>query len=75
MFLIRSLSSQTRIRIHKNFFVSFIIDNIMWYANQSIILTKTFANDMLLFDLTSIKAHKYDKIGLHFANGIIIIMA
>lgn len=46
----------------------------MWYANESIILTKTFANDMLWSDLTDIKAHKYDKIGLHFANGIIIIM-
>lgn len=37
-------------------------------------MTKTFANDMLWSDLTDIKAHKYDKIGLHFANGIIIIM-
>ena len=26
----RTLSSQTRIRIHKNLFVSFIINNFMW---------------------------------------------
>ncbi|XP_017491895.1 PREDICTED: calcitonin gene-related peptide type 1 receptor-like, partial [Rhagoletis zephyria] len=45
----KSLSSQTRIRIHKNFFVSFIINNFMWIIWYFAITDQTMLSENGLY--------------------------